>query len=97
MTSMHKHTFYGAKALQDQFLNSICGNHDLMCSCDDPLKHTCLLILQKAKPTFTDDQKKIIKKCLGEEDGDGDPATTALDIDAGDLEKLFAEDTTNDG
>lgn len=97
MTSMHKHTFYGAKALQNQYLNTICGNHDLMCSCDDPLKHTALLILQKAKPKFTEEEKKIIRKCLGEEDGAGGQDSTAIDIDSGDLEKLFAEDTTNAG
>ncbi len=64
MTSMHKHTYYGAKALQSQYLNTICGNHDLMCSCDDPLKHTALLILQKAKPTFTDEERKLLKDAL---------------------------------
>ena len=97
MSDLYKHTYYGKNAVQKQFLNTICGNHDLICCCDEPLKHTALLIFEKAKPTnFTEQQKKLIKKCLGEEDGDGALATTDTAFDTGDLEKLFADDTGED-
>lgn len=93
MSSMYNPTYLGKNALQNQLLNTICGNHDLICKCDEPLKHTALLIFEKARPTnFTEEQKKTIKKCLGEDAGDGAVDTTDH-IDPGDLEKLFAEDT----
>lgn len=86
-----------SKALQKQLLNTICGNHDLACGCDDPLKHVACLIFQQAKPTnFTEQEKSLIRKCLGDADGDGAAADT-LAIDGGDLEQLFAEDTENTG
>ncbi len=97
MSDLYKHTYLGKNAQQKQLLNTICGNHDLICNCDEPLKHVCLLIFEKAQPrNFTESQKKLIKKCLGEEDGDG--AADDLGIQDGDLEQLFAEeDTTNTG
>lgn len=98
MSDLFKHTYYGKKALQNQLLNSIVGNHDLICGCEDPLKHISILIFEKAKPkNFTENQKKIIKQCLGEEDADGGDQKDGEDITGEDLERLFAEDTTADG
>lgn len=93
MSDFYKPTYLQKNALHTQFLNSICNNHDLWCRCDDPLRHTFVLIAEKVKPTnFTEDQKKKIKKCLGEEDGDGAPDVDAFTtIDDGDLATLFGE------
>lgn len=86
-----------SNASQKQLLNTIVGNHDLICGCDEPLKHVACLIFEKAQPTnFTEKEKKTIKKCLGENGGDAD-GTEDLGISTGDLEKLFAEDTADDG
>ncbi len=87
-------TKYSGKALQTQLLNSIVGNHDLICGCDEPTTHLAALIFEHARPTkFTEQQKKTIQKCLGD-----DPTTTAMaaaddgGFSEGDLEDLFAED-----
>lgn len=97
MTSNFKPTYLTSNSLQKQLLNTIVGNHDLICGCDSPLKHVACLIFQKAQPTnFTEEEKTTIKKCLGEEDGVAD-GTDDLALSTGDLEKLFAEDTANDG
>ncbi len=98
MTEYFQHTYLTKKGLQRQLLNTIVGNHDLVCKCNEPLTHVAALIFEDAKPTnFTEKQKKIIKQCLGEDAG----TTTGEDlaIDGGDLEQLFAEDddTENTG
>lgn len=97
MTENYHPTYFTKRAVQNQLLNSIVGNHDLVCSCDAPMTHLAALIFENAQPTnFTEKQKKQIKKCLGigEEDtathGDADDDGG---ISPGDLEKLFAEDT----
>lgn len=97
MSDYYKPTYLTKNGIHKQLLNTLCGNHDLVCYCDDPLKHLAILIFEKAKPTnFSEKEKKLIKKCLGEDVGDGAPDAAAT-IDAGDLERLFAEDTTTDG
>ncbi len=98
MSDYYKPTYMTKNGLHNQYLNSICGQHDLFCKCDEPLKHTAILIFEKAHPTnFTEKEKKCIKKCLGEEDGDGKDHTGKDAIDTGDLDRLFAEDTTDTG
>ncbi len=99
MSEFYKHTYLTKNAQQKQLLNTLVGNHDLICCCDEPLKHIFVLIAEKAKPTnFTEQQKKLIKQCLGEEDTAGDQEDhTGFDIDSGDLEKLFADDDGEEG
>ncbi len=94
MSSRFEHTYLTKNGLQGQLLNTLVGNHDLCCKCDEPLTHLAVLIFEKAKPTnFTEKEKTIIKKCLGEGDGDGTTTGDAIDgLGDGDLEKLFAED-----
>lgn len=92
-------TKYNGRALQTQLLNTIIGNHDLICGCDHPTTHLAALIFEQASPSnFTDQQRKTIKKCLGED------RTTTDTIDeedggfsAGDLEQLFAEEDGDEG
>ena len=49
------------------------------------------------QPTLLKKRKSVLKKCLGEEDGDGKDHTGKDAIDTGDLDRLFAEDTTDTG
>lgn len=77
----------------NQCINVCVGAHDLICDCDEPTKHLLLHIFSHGEPyQVTKEQKDNIIKCLittEEEDtkdvGDG--------LGAGDLEKLFSEDT----
>lgn len=92
-------TQYNEKALQKQLLNTIIGNHDLICGCNSATTHLAALIFEQASPTnFTNQQKKTIKQCLGE-----DHTTTDIideedgGFSAGDLEQLFAEDDGDEG
>lgn len=67
------------------WMNTIVHIHDLQCGCEEPLQHT-------VKEIFA--QEPSIKKCLttGE-----DPITEEdAGFGPGDLEKLFAEDTTGE-
>lgn len=95
MSDNFKHTYYSKKAVQKQLLNTIVGNHDLICCCDEPLTHICGLIFEQAQPTnFTEEQKKQIRKCLGDGDAAATPEKEDGGFGPGDLEKLFEEDTT---
>lgn len=94
MTENYCPTYFTKNAVQNQLLNTLVGNHDLVCGCDKPTAHLAALLFEKAQPTdFTEKQKKQIKKCLGITDGDH---TTEDAADGGftdgDLERLFAED-----
>ncbi len=65
MTSRFQHTYLTKNGLQGQLLNTLVGNHDLICKCDEALTHIFLLIAEKAKPThFTDQEKKLLKDAL---------------------------------
>lgn len=96
MSDFYKPTYFTKNAVQNQLLNTIVGNHDLICSCDQPMTHLACLIFEKAQPTdFTEKQKKQIRKCLG----DGETAIPnggGVEEDGGltdgDLERLFAEE-----
>lgn len=96
MSDNYHPTYFTKRAVHNQLLNSIVGNHDLVCSCDSPLTHVSALIFEHAQPTnFTEKQKKIIRKCLGDGDHTGETLGDAAEdggLSAGDLEKLFADD-----
>lgn len=80
------------KATKLALINSLVGNHDLVCCCQNPLLHLHNIILEQLAPELTPQQKQQIKQCLG-------PDTTGAEEDASgdigdlDLEKLFADDT----
>lgn len=75
---------YSSSALEKQYVNSIFTSHDLICGCNDPADHT-IYLLKKTQP-----------KCPGTTDTTQN-AGEELDIDVGDLETLFAEDTDAGG
>lgn len=97
MTHLYKPTYLTKNSQQKQLLNTIVGNHDLICGCDEPLKHLGLLIFEKAKPSnFTEQEKSIIKSCLGEENTTGGQDADDGFTD-GDLAALFTEEPTETG
>lgn len=77
----------------NQCINVCVGAHDLICECDNPIKHLILHCFSHQEPFYvTKKEKENIIQCLitTEEDATqdaGDGLTT------GDLEKLFTEDT----
>lgn len=91
MSDNYKHTWYSKRQLGKQYLNGICGMHDLWCGCDDPLKHTATLIFEEAKPTnFSTKDQQTIKKCLGEETTATETGDQDDGFEGGDLDRLFA-------
>lgn len=96
MSTHFKPTFYSNEGKEKQLLNSLVGNHDLVCGCDHPTKHIASIIFKYSQPTEFDKQDTDnIKKCLGSTPaGDGDAVDGLLE---GDLEKLFEEDLEEEG
>ncbi len=93
-TSNYQKQRFSGRQLENLHLNSICHDHDMWCSCGEPLKHTINVIFTYAGPTnFSEPEKQIIRKCLGdttEEDGAGDPDLGG--VTGEELEKLFEQD-----
>ncbi len=78
---------------ENQLINCCIGNHDLLCHCKNPGYHTLWILTNKIGKELTPQEKQQLKQCLGE-----DHTTNAADgpeEDIGDLELLFAEDTTD--
>lgn len=82
-----------------QQINTYVATHDLNCGCDNPLKHIILQIAeQEPGLQFDKEEQNQIKKWLttgehgenpgGKDDDDG--------FGEGELERLFAEDDTED-
>lgn len=90
---------YSTTQLEKQLLNTVVGNHDLCCGCEDPLLHITNLIFKHAKPkNFTEKEKLQIKLCLGDTDTTDHTATDAVDgLTPGDLEKLFEQEDDEEG
>lgn len=90
MSTLMQNPKYSPKALEDQWLNTIFGSHDLICGCNDPILHLFDILNRKgpARKPLVDIQNA---KCLitgDKEDGPEDD----IDIAPGELELLFAED-----
>lgn len=73
-----------------QWKNTLVNIHDLICPCNEGLKHTLLTITEdKEEIKVTKEQKNNIEKCLIS----SEEIHTAEDIiDDGELATLFAED-----
>lgn len=108
-SSFYKKTEYTPREQETAWLNIVNATHDMFCFCNTPWNHLLQSVLQRGS-TFELDPKSIrlMQKCLisGKEDG-GNPEKeetttntkeeTGFDIDAGDLEKLFALDDEETG
>lgn len=93
-----------------QWLNVILGVHDMYCFCDKPWIHLLESILERNNFfEIPEKDKRLIQKCLvsittkeggesnhtEEENGSHTKEDDGLDIDIGDLQKLFEEDDKN--
>ncbi len=86
--------FFNNRKNQLKFINLCIGAHDIGCDCDTPGFHTLKLLTQQIYPELEDNHKKEIKNSLGGED---DAAAAGGTDDLGEeLERLFAQDTTDD-
>lgn len=93
MSKFYKPLNISQKHKNLQWINLIVGQHDMLCHCDDPLKHTIFAILeQEPSIKFTEEESKQLQKCLTSTD-QGDGAGGVDDFGDGELERLFAEDT----
>lgn len=80
-----------------EFVNTFVHVHDLGCSCNKPTVHCLLMLCEQLRNELTTEEKQQIAKCLGITTTTDAAAATAQDIDFGeDLEKLFAEDITEE-
>lgn len=71
---------YNGRALETQWMNSIFTSHDMICGCNKTIQHLKHLIEQQECHHSTDGATST-----------EDPSTIkdGLDVDIGDLEKLF--------
>lgn len=84
------------RAKKLKWINFLVHAHDIHCDCPAPLEHTiCEIIQQEPELKFNNQEKDLLKKCLGtttEEDHGGD----IDDFGDGELERLFTEDAGED-
>lgn len=85
---------FTTKKEQLQFTNCVVSVHDLACNCPNPLYHATHILLKQLAPDLHQEEKNQLKQCLGEDAGTS--AAGDIDLDAGDLEKLFEQDITED-
>lgn len=81
---------FSQRKLELQLVNNFIGAHDLVCSCNNPGFHSLLILGKQIGPELNQQDKQQIKQCLGSDDT---ATADTADLDFGDLEKLFAEDT----
>ncbi len=77
---------YSEKALETQWMNTIFNTHDLICGCNDTIRHLVAILSTQGKQlclpsTSTEDATT--------QTGGEDPEDI---LDEGDLDALFAED-----
>ena len=89
---------YTKNGIEKQLINTLHGNHDLCCGCNDPGSHLTYLLMKHCQPTsFNKEERKEIKKWHGTLGGDTTDLEEDFGFQPGDLEKLFEEDTADDG
>lgn len=83
------------KGKEKQLINAFVGSHDLLCNCNEPAFHCLQILTKNLAPELSKNNKDQLIQCLG-------TTTTAAtaggeeDLGIEDLEKLFAEDGTDD-
>lgn len=96
MSKQLQNTVYTGKALEQQWRNNIFSSHDLMCGCNNPIKHLIIILNREGNaPKPEPEIDNILCLITGEKDGQhGDAADD--NIQEGDLELLFKEDFGDD-
>lgn len=95
MTNYYKPITWSTKHRDLDWINCMVSVHDLRCSCDDPLKHIIIGIIEKEPSIkFNKEDSTKLLKCLTT----GDPGTGDVvdDFGDGELEKLFEGDLEED-
>ncbi len=90
MSKFLKPSLYSGRAQELQWLNTVIGSHDLMCGCQNPLKHLHFLLQKDNKQLClpsTEDRSDLT------EHGGEDAVDNLLE---GDLDKLFEEEFNDD-
>ncbi len=83
------------KQKQLLLVNNFVSGHDLLCCCKSPAFHCAQIIIQQLAPELKEKEKEQLKQCLTTEpsgDTAADPGPEG-DLDFGELEKLFEQDT----
>ncbi len=76
-----------------QWINCCVGCHDLICCCDEPVKHLITTIFNKKEQiTVTRQQKQQIEECLTITEEEDTNHVGEDGFGPGDLERIFAED-----
>lgn len=77
---------YSPKGLENQWINVIWNTHDLMCGCNNAIKHLADILKRQGSlpclPSTSTEEKGVSTEDHAGEDG----------FDEGDLEHLFSED-----
>lgn len=91
MSDYFKQITWSYKHKQLNWVNGIVAIHDLQCSCNKPLQHTIISIVEQ-EPTikFNKEDSTKLQKCLTFGDPTGDDVVDGFGD--GELESLFAED-----
>lgn len=110
MSDYYKKTGYNTYQLETQWLNLTMGGHDMFCFCDKPWMHMLQAVLQRQNFFELDNkQARIIQRCLttmATEDASSNQGTAettgkntkeedGLDLEPGELERLFANEDTD--
>ena len=109
MSSYYKPSGYTDYQKTTQWLNNCVSSHDLFCWCNDPWKHLMQGLLERGSEfDLSEKDKRLLQKCLitGKKDGGNQEERetttttkeeTGLDLEEGELEKLFAEENDDTG
>ncbi len=97
MSIRYKPTKDNHRCKKIKWLNFITHAHDMLCDCDSPLQHTIAEILT-AEPDikFNNQERDLLKKCLGEGDTTTAAADTLAEIGDVDIDDLFSKDIGED-
>lgn len=88
MSSFLTPCLYSGKSLENQWVNCIFNSHDLICGCNDTIKHLASILQTK---------QLCLPSTSTAEDGTQTGPTEEDDVlQEGDLDKLFEEDFDDD-
>lgn len=109
MSSYFKPSEYTDYQKSTQWLNLCVQSHDIFCWCTDPWKHLMQALLERGSQfDLSTKDKRLLQKCLisGKEDGGNQKEKetttttkeeTGIDLEGGELERLFAQDEDDTG
>lgn len=91
-------SLYSTTQQEKQLLNHVFQIHDFACGCRDPPSHLTWLLINNCNPQdFNSTEKEKLKKWLGTTTGETDTMEEDTGFNAGDLEKLFAQEEEDEG